>query len=127
MGKVVLDASALLALVNEEAGADTVLGAVPDSVISAVNLAEVIAKLTDHGLVEDETREVLVAFALEIVPFDEDLAFLVGHLYGPTRRHGLSLGDRACLALARKMRLPALTADRSWAKLDLGIDVRLIR
>ena len=127
MGKVVLDASALLALVNEEPGADTVLAAVPDSVMSAVNLAEVIAKLTDYGLVEDETRDVLVAFALDIAPFDEALAFLAGHLYGPTRRLGLSLGDRACLALARKMGLPALTADRTWSKLDIGVDVQVIR
>ena len=127
MSEFVLDASALLALMNDEPGADAVSSALPRAVISAVNLTEVVAKLCDYGLSEEETWEALGDFDLEVAPFDEALAYVAGELHRSTRRKGLSLGDRACLALAKEKGRAALTTDRAWAELDLDIEVRLIR
>jgi PIN domain nuclease of toxin-antitoxin system len=117
---VVLDASALLALVHGEEGADVVEATIPGAQISAVNLAEVVGKLADIGMPEDEIRAALAGLGLRVVDFDERLAFAAGLLRPLTRSEGLSLGDRACLAVAAATHRPALTADRSWA--ELGLD-----
>lgn len=128
MSRIVFDASAMLALFLQEAGADTVRAWVPGGVASTVNIAEVGAKLTDRGgMTESEIRTLIGTLGLEVVSFDEDAAYVVALLRPRTRRHGLSLGDRACLALGINRGLPVLTADRSWAELDIGVDVRLIR
>ena len=123
----VLDASALLALLHEEPGWQTVDQAIEGSVMSAVNLAEVVSKLEERSYGTDRARANIAASAIEIVPFDEQAAFESGRLRTATRKAGLSLGDRACLVLARTRKLPVLTTDRAWTKLDIGVEIRAIR
>ena len=126
--EVVLDASALLALVHGEEGAEVVGASIPGAQISAVNLAEVVGKLADVGMPAAEIHVALAGLGLRVVDFDETLAFAAGLLRPVTRSAGLSLGDRACLALAAATKLPALTADRSWAEVVLeDAAVELIR
>ena len=90
-------------------------------------LAEIVTSLITQGFPAAEARRTAESLAIETVPFDEELALDAGALRETTRSHGLSLGDRACLALARRMALPALTADQAWQELDIGVDIRLIR
>lgn len=123
----VVDASAILALLQGEAGADVVAGILAGAALSAVNLSESAAKLEERGVPAGVAREVLLGLDLDIVPFDTELALLAAGLRERTRHHGLSLADRACLALARQRGEPVYTADRAWARLDLDIEVRLIR
>lgn len=127
MNEVVLDASALLALLNEEPGTEVVEEAIPGSVISTVNLSETVAKLAERGMPEADIRIALGEIGFQVVPFDEGLSYLTGMLRVSTRSVGLSLGDRACLALGHQLKLPVLTTDRGWASLDVGVEVRLIR
>ena len=127
MSAVVLDASALLALLNEEPGHAVVTAALPSAVIGTVNLAEVVGKLAEVGVPAAAIDEALSSLAIETVDFDGELARAAGLLRPATRGRGLSLGDRACLALALRLRAPALTTDRAWAELDLGVEVRLAR
>ncbi len=123
----VIDSSALLALLWSEPGHQTVLAAINGAMISAVNLAEVASKLTDRGVIGAAVSSALAKFPLEVVPFDERQALRSGDLRQATRRLGLSIGDRACLGLALAKGAKVLTADRHWARLDLGIDITLIR
>ena len=123
----VLDASAVLAFMYHEQGAERVAAVLPSSSMSAVNLSEVVAKLSDDGVTEAEIAANLADLDLEVVPFDQDLAVKAGALRPVTRSKGLSLGDRACLATAQKLALPVLTADKVWAKLDLEISIEIIR
>ncbi|MGH2404439.1 MAG: type II toxin-antitoxin system VapC family toxin [bacterium] len=127
MSEVVVDASALLAVLNQEPGTERWATAFKDAVMSAVNLSEVVAKLTDVGMPEKEIRLALEPLGLEIVPFDAVEAYEAGLLRAPTRGFGLSLGDRACLSLARSRTSPVLTADRAWSRLRLGLEIRLVR
>jgi PIN domain nuclease of toxin-antitoxin system len=127
MSEVVLDASALLALLNAEKGAQLVQDSLPQAVISAVNLAEVVTRLAAAGMPEREIREALSLLGLEIVPFDEEQAFQAGLLYAHSTSPGLAPGDRACLALARSTAATAVTADRTWKNLKLEVDIKLIR
>ena len=123
----VLDASAVLALLHDEPGADVVEGTLGDAVMSAVNWAEVAGLLVARGLPAAPLRESVTALGISIAEFDEVQADATGELLGPTRRAGLSLGDRACLSLARRLGTPALTADRAWIDLDIGVEIRCIR
>lgn len=125
----VLDASALLCLLNGETGAGRVAHVLPRSVVSAVNLSEVASKLTDVGGRHHSVDQAVRALHLKVVDFDEAQAFLAGLLRTATRQASLSLGDRACLALAKQRSATALTADRAWAALssDLGIRMEMIR
>jgi PIN domain nuclease of toxin-antitoxin system len=122
----VLDASALLALLKGEPGAERVAEALErGAYLSAVNLAEVLSKLADWGEdpAEAQARMAqvgLLGAAVEVLPFTGEDALEVARLRALTRAHGLSFGDRACLALARRLGLPALTMDGAWAGLDLG-------
>jgi len=125
--EVVIDASALLALLNDEPGADVVAEALPGGVISAVNLSEVIAKLCDAGMPEKAIHQALQPLGIEIVPFDEDQAYQAGLLRTSTQDFGISLGDRACLSLAKKLGIDALTADRAWTELSIGTTIKVIR
>ncbi|HEU5440983.1 MAG TPA: type II toxin-antitoxin system VapC family toxin [Ktedonobacterales bacterium] len=128
MSKAVLDASALLALLQSEPGAALVATALTSgAIISAVNFSEVVAKLRDRGMPELDARAALDQLPLSIIAFDLSLAYAAGLLRPQTRAAGLSLGDRACLALAVSLGLEVLTTDRSWAALGLGITVTLIR
>jgi ribonuclease VapC len=95
--------------------------------ISAVNLSEVASRLGLAGMPESLIREALDPLGLDVVPFDQELAYQAAELMTHTRAAGLSLGDRACLALARRLGLPAVTADRAWARLKLDVQIRVIR
>jgi ribonuclease VapC len=123
----VLDASALLALLNNEPGSARVMAILPDAVILSVNFSEVVAKLARDGRSAAEIRFYLDALGLVVVDFDRALAYEAGLLLPLTKAGGLSLGDRACLALAASFGVPALTCDRVWATLNLGIQVELLR
>lgn len=128
MSEWVLDASALLALLNNEPGAEQVMAALLEgAAISAVNLSEVTAKLSDVGMPEAEIRQVLGPLPIDVVPFDAEAAYQTGLLRVQTREADLSLGDRACLALAKQLGRPALTAERAWERLKSDVQVRLIR
>jgi PIN domain nuclease of toxin-antitoxin system len=127
VSKAVLDASALLALLNEEPGGDRVIAAIPGALLCAVNHSEVVAKLADAGMPEVAIRGALEALGLEVVPFGLQLSLRAGMLRPVTRSRGLSLGDRACLALALEAGLPVLTTERSWVDLDLGLRVEVVR
>ena len=127
MPEAVIDASALLALLNAEPGADVVAEALPRGVISAVNLSEVVAKLCEAGVPEKAIHQALQPLGIEIVPFDEEQAYQAGLLRASTQDMGVSLGDRACLSLAKMLGVEALTADRAWAGLSVGVTIKLIR
>ena len=127
MSRIVVDASAVLALLNAEPGATVVEARLAGALISAVNLAEVHAKLADYGMADAEIRSAVDALALETIAFDVAMAHRAGQLRPATRALGLSLGDRACLALAQVANLPVLTADRAWAALDIGVRIETIR
>ncbi len=128
MSNAVLDASALLALLKEEEGRGQVADLVAaGATISAVNLSEAAAKLSLAGMPDSLIRESLDPLDLEVVPFDTELAYRTALLVAPTKGMGLSLGDRACLALAAQLGLPAVTADRAWAQLHLDVQIRVIR
>jgi ribonuclease VapC len=124
--EVVLDASALLALIQGEPGHEKIAAVLHRSKVSAVNLAEAGSHLTNLGQPIAEARSALATLNLDIVPFDDEQAMETARLRPLTRPLGLSLSDRACLALARKLRLPAMTTDRAWGRLDIGVQVTVI-
>jgi len=127
---VVLDASAVLALLNGEPGSDAVEQALSGgATISAVNLSEVVGKLADVGLGASEVREVISCLALDVRDFDSSQGYAAGLMRGQARlkQLRLSLGDRACMALAAHLKLPVLTADRAWLEMGLPVEVRVIR
>lgn len=131
MTGLVLDTSAVLAVVFEEAGEAVVreaLRSASPALISAVNLAEAIGQLARRrGWAAGDALEALLAIGLEVAAFGAEQAAEVGRLETLLLRRGISLGDRACLALAGLRRLPVLTGDRAWATLGLPIEVRLLR
>ena len=127
MISAILDASALLAFVKGEQGAEFVASLIGEAAISAVNFAEAVSKLVEKGATIDLARVALSVANIDVIDFDRELAEQAGALIAKTRSSGLSLGDRACLALAARERVPAVTGDRVWAKLGLGIEIRLIR
>jgi len=124
---IVLDASALLALVFQEAGTAVVERHLAESCMSTINLAEVLAKVARDDMDVAALRGGLERSAIEWVPFGFDDAEQAALLVPVTRAHGLSLGDRACLALAKARNVPVLTGDKAWAKVDVGVEIRLIR
>ncbi|MYE12677.1 MAG: type II toxin-antitoxin system VapC family toxin [Gammaproteobacteria bacterium] len=124
---IVYDSSAVLAILLDEPGARRAAETLDHGVLSAVNASEVVARLIDQGAKDDDARGALQGLDLAIRPFDESLAVAAGLLRRSTRRRGLSLGDRACLALALRERAPVLTADRAWTELELDVEVELIR
>lgn len=127
MSAAVWDASALLLLLQREPGWRDLAPRLPGSVISSVNLSEVAAKLMEAGGDPETTREVLAGLPLEIDDFTADRAFQAAELREATRHLGLSLGDRACLALASSLEMPVLTGDRAWLELDLAMAIELVR
>jgi PIN domain nuclease of toxin-antitoxin system len=116
-----------MATLENEPGAEKVLQVIHGAAMSAVNLSEVVAKLQQEDRDEGAIRRALDQLSLTIVPFDEAQAYATGLLRNATRSLGLGLGDRACLALARSMDLPAYTADRAWESLDVAVKVVIIR
>jgi PIN domain nuclease of toxin-antitoxin system len=127
VSEIVLDASALMAVLREEPGAAAVEAVLDHAAISAVNLSEVQAKLVERGTASDLAWSSLVDLDLEVIDFDAAQARVAGDLRRLTRAQGLSLGDRACLALAQTLGLSAMTADRAWTGLEVGIEIRTLR
>ena len=128
MGKiVVLDASAFMTMINGEKGADKVTACLPWASISAVNQAEVHAKLISTGMDEQLAWWHISEIKCESAPFDEGQARMAGALVSRTKPFDLSLGDRACLALAIQRQAMVYTTDRIWKNLSLGIEIEVIR
>jgi PIN domain nuclease of toxin-antitoxin system len=124
----VLDASALLAYVLDEPGADLVETAMVESAaVGTVNLAEVLTKLADVGVDPGAAMVRIGALPVDAVAFDEELAVETARLRPLTAAAGLSLGDRACLALGLRLGRPVLTADAAWRGLVPGVEVCVIR
>jgi ribonuclease VapC len=124
-----LDASALLCLINGEPGMERVLRVLKNSSISVVNVSEVIAKRIDFGDTPEQLIQDIADLELKIIDMDFTQAALAGRMRALTRTIGLSLGDRACLALAKTMGATALTSDRSWLTVaaELGVSIELLR
>ena len=127
MSNIVLDASAVLALINNEKGSDIVLSALPSAIMCSVNLSEVVSKLTDRGLTETEIRSDLDSFGFRIIDFDRELAYRSGLLRDTTKAFGLSFGDRACLAVGQSLNCEILTSDKAWANLNFPVPITIIR
>jgi PIN domain nuclease of toxin-antitoxin system len=124
---VVLDASALLALINDEPGSEVVAAALPEAAITIVNLTEAVTKMIDIGIPARDAWTEAADLVPTVVDFGRELGHRSALLRTATRGLGLSFGDRACLALAEQLGKPALTADRAWQGLAIGIEIRLIR
>jgi PIN domain nuclease of toxin-antitoxin system len=127
VNEVVLDASALLALIHREDGWERVDQMMHSAIMSAVNVSEVVAKMVDVGLTERDIRTTLAELGIVIADFDQPTAIACGLLRPATSRLGLSLGDRACLALAQNRNAPAITTDRQWQEVDIGVTVVCVR
>jgi PIN domain nuclease of toxin-antitoxin system len=123
----VLDASAALAVLFQEPGQEVVQPLLPASATSAVNASEVLAMLQQLGASSEQAERTFSALNLEVLPFERPHASEAANLTPLTRGRGLSFGDRTCLATARLLKVPALTADRNWRIPKLGVVVRLIR
>lgn len=124
---MVLDASVLLAWLHEEPGSESVGELLPESSISSVNWSEVVQKALENGVDVAGMREELSALGLSIEGFTATQAELAAALRQVTRKKGLSLGDRASLALAQEKGVPVLTADRVWKSLRVGLHIQLLR
>lgn len=124
---VVLDASALLAYLQNESGQEKVEAVLATAVISSVNWAEVVQKSVAAGVDTAGMQHDVIALGLSIQPFTADDADYTGQLWPQTRPFGLSLGDRACLGLGIKLQAQVLTADRIWTELKLPITIQSLR
>ena len=124
---IALDASALLAFLFGEPGGDRVASVVDRACLSAVNLAEVLGRFARDGHDAHLVARRIAATPIEIVPFEAPDAALAAQLVPKTRALGLSLGDRACLALALVRGIPAMTADRDWLRLEIGVGIETLR
>lgn len=127
MSRCVLHATALCALLFEEPGHEAVLEHLPDACLSTVNLTEVLTKALDKKKAFDRARAVLAGLPIRVVPFEPEQAELAAAIREETRACGLSLGDRACLALGMLRRLPVVTSDRDWSLVGLDVEVILFR
>ncbi|AOW24728.1 MAG: type II toxin-antitoxin system VapC family toxin [Sphingomonas sp.] len=125
--KVVLDASALLCLLNDEPGADRVADVLTRCVVGTTNLAEVVSKFRERGVSLDEVREALGGLHLDVRPLSPAQALIIGDLRPATKSLGLSLGDRACLALAIDLQAEMFTTDADLASADVGITIINVR
>ena len=127
MSRCIVDSSVVLAFLLQEPGQDLAAELLQNCIISSVNLTEIATKLTANDFSEAEIAEDLTHLNLVIIPFDQPQAIATGLLRKTTRHKGLSLGDRACLALALREKLPVYTTDKAWSGLDLGLDIRQLR
>ena len=124
---VALDASALIAFLLREPGHERVLFRLGAACISSVNVVEVLFRLLREGVDIDDSSREIARLGIEAVALEPGAVGDVVRLVAETRPAGLSLGDCACLALAKTRNIPAMTADRAWSKVDVGVEVELIR
>ena len=124
---VVLDASALLALVQGEPGGGDVGPMLPHAAMSAVNFCETVQRLRRGGMPLEAITMALTPLITEPVPFDRPMAYVTASIHERTRGQGLSFGDCACLALALSRNVPAVTAERTWDACDVGVKIIRIR
>jgi PIN domain nuclease of toxin-antitoxin system len=128
MNEVVLDASAILAILFQERGREKLTAEIlKDAVISTVNLAEVQSKLIKKGYPPEEAWEDALSLVNLAEPYTSKHARIAGDLITTTEKHGLSLGDRSCLALAIALKAPVYTTEQSWRNLKLGVPIHVIR
>jgi ribonuclease VapC len=130
VNRIVLDTSALLAILHQEEGAEIFteqFDLLENAKMSTVNIAEAYGKLVALGISPEDAWEAVIAPVPEILDFDPEQAKIAGRLLPKTRSLGLSLGDRACLALGIALKAPVYTADRAWKSLSLGIPIHVIR
>jgi PIN domain nuclease of toxin-antitoxin system len=128
MNEVVLDASAILAYIQEERGAENLTKEILDhAVVSTVNLAEVQSKLVKKGHDPEDAWEEILSLVNAEEPFTSDHAKIAGDLIAKTEKYGLSLGDRACLALAIALKAPVYTTEQLWRNLKVGVPIHVIR
>jgi ribonuclease VapC len=127
LSKYILDASAILALLNKENGSEIVAGKINDSVVSSVNLSEVVAKLNDYSIPEKDIKKIISKLNLNVVPFDEEMAIKTGLLRSATKHKGLSLGDRACIATGLSLDLIIISTDKVWKQLEVEAKFEIIR
>lgn len=127
MDSPVLDSSAILAVIFDEPGSDLVAPLLQGALLSTVNLTEVYTRLLLRGVPPDVAWSRMLRMGFEVCPYDEHQARTAAEMISRTRPLGLSLGDRACLALAVERKATAYTTDRAWKILDVGIDVEVIR
>ena len=127
MSQVVFDSSAILAYLNQEPGADLVLSLAPRAIVSSVNATEVQSWQIRKGAELKRAWENVAVSVRSIVAFDAAQAEIAGSLIQQTAAFGLSLGDRACLALAIATGCPVYTSDRAWAQLQVGVPIHLVR
>jgi ribonuclease VapC len=128
MNEVVLDASAILAIVFQERGAEKLTAEIlSDAVIGTVNLAEVQSKLIKKGFRPEEAWEDALSLVNSVEPYTSGHARIAGDLITTTEKHGLSLGDRSCLALAIALKAPVYTTEQTWRNLKVGVPIHVIR
>lgn len=127
MSAIVFDSSVLIAILRQEPGFDVGEQSLNEALISTVNLAEVATYLARNSVPPETIKKALDAFPIQVVPFDREQGLIAGFLYPACKSLGLSLGDRACLALAKSMNLPVLTADKAWLELQINISIDSIR
>lgn len=127
MNQYVYDSSALLAILLDEPGADIAAANIADAMMSTVNVAEIYSRVADKGIPVEKAERFLVGKGVRFVDFDAELARAAGAMRAETRNYGLSIGDRACIALAIRENATVLTADSIWTKLNLPCQIELIR
>lgn len=129
MALTVLDASVILAAILDEPGGDAVFDMIDEAVVSAVNVAEVYTYAAINALPTDAIDAFFADTGIEVAPFEQDQAVVAGKLAAITRKIGLSLGDRSCLALGVLRKADVLTADRLWEQVasDIGVSIALLR
>jgi len=128
MSDIVLDASAILALIQNERGAEKLTDELmDDAVISTVNLTEVQSKLIKKGYDSEEAWQTAFSLVTAAEPYTSEQARIAGDLIVKTEKYGLSLGDRSCLALAISLKAPVYTTEQVWKNLKLGIPIHVIR
>lgn len=123
-----LDSSAIIAVFHREPGADFIVSHLAEGLVSAVNVQEVVKKMLDRGYTLDVIAESIRSLGIQVVAHDAEDAYLAASLAPVTKEFGRGIGDRSCMALAIRLGVPAITTDRSWAKLEIpGLDVILAR
>jgi len=128
MNNYVIDASALLALINEESGSEKVKVYLANACMSVINVSETAAVLHNLiGFTIEEIESLVHKLIKSVIPFEISDAYQTAFLRKSTKNNGLSFGDRACLALAKQKNLPVITADKMWAQLNIGVEIILVR